>query len=212
MSKSKGNVIDPIDSHRSLRRRRLALHAGRHGGAGPRHQALGSARRGLSQLRHQALERLALRGDERLRPRRRASTRRASREPLNRWILGEAAKAAAETAGAIESYRFNDAANAVYRFVWSVFCDWHLELAKPVLQGEADVRRKGRDAGDDRACARHDLRAPASVHAVPHRGALGDQGRGRAAARGSAGAGPVAERRGSRSTRRSKPRSAGSSI
>jgi valyl-tRNA synthetase len=62
----------------------------------------------------------------------------AAHEPLNRWILGEAAKASAETAGAIESYRFNDAANAVYRFVWSVFCDWCLELAKPVLQGGAD--------------------------------------------------------------------------
>ena len=62
----------------------------------------------------------------------------AVREPLNRWILGEAAKASAETAGAMESYRFNDAANAVYRFVWSVFCDWHLELAKPVLQGGAN--------------------------------------------------------------------------
>ena len=62
----------------------------------------------------------------------------AAREPLNRWILGEAAKAAAETAGAIEAYRFNDAANAVYRFVWSLFCDWHLELAKPVLQGPGD--------------------------------------------------------------------------
>jgi valyl-tRNA synthetase len=61
----------------------------------------------------------------------------AVREPLNRWILGEAASAAAETAGAIEAYRFNDAANAAYRFVWSVFCDWHLELAKPVLQGAA---------------------------------------------------------------------------
>ncbi len=59
----------------------------------------------------------------------------SAHEPLNRWILGEAAKASAETAGAIESYRFNDAANAVYRFVWSVFCDWCLELAKPVLQG-----------------------------------------------------------------------------
>ncbi len=57
---------------------------------------------------------------------------------MNRWILGEAAKAAAEMAFAIEAYRFNDAANAVYRFVWSVFCDWHLELAKPVLQGPAD--------------------------------------------------------------------------
>jgi valyl-tRNA synthetase len=58
----------------------------------------------------------------------------ATREPLNRWILGEAAKAVAETSAAIESYHFNDAANAAYRFVWSVFCDWCLELAKPVLQ------------------------------------------------------------------------------
>ena len=65
-----------------------------------------------------------------------------TREPLNRWILGEAAKAAAETAGAIESYRFNDAAAAVYRFVWSVFCDWCLELAKPVLQGGPDCAAK----------------------------------------------------------------------
>ena len=66
----------------------------------------------------------------------------SAREPLNRWILGEAAKAAAETAGAIESFRFNDAAAAVYRFVWSVFCDWHLELAKPLLQGGGDGAAK----------------------------------------------------------------------
>ena len=67
---------------------------------------------------------------------------KAAREPLNRWILGEAAKAVAETSAAIESYRFNDAANAAYRFVWNVFCDWCLELAKPVLQsGEPSPAR-----------------------------------------------------------------------
>ncbi len=58
-------------------------------------------------------------------------------QPLNRWILGEAGKAVAEVTAAIEAYRFNDAASAAYRFVWDVFCDWFIELAKPVLQGEA---------------------------------------------------------------------------
>ena len=65
-----------------------------------------------------------------------------AKAPLNRWILGQAAGAAAEVAGAIESFRFNDAANAAYRFVWNTFCDWHLELAKPVLQGTADEADK----------------------------------------------------------------------
>jgi valyl-tRNA synthetase len=55
--------------------------------------------------------------------------------PLNRWIIGETAKAVAEVTVAIEAYRFNDAANAAYRFVWNTFCDWYLELAKPLLQG-----------------------------------------------------------------------------
>ncbi|MBU3888684.1 valine--tRNA ligase [Methylosinus sporium] len=55
---------------------------------------------------------------------------------LNRWIVSEAARAFADVAGAIEAYRFNDAAGAAYRFVWNVFCDWYLELAKPLLQGE----------------------------------------------------------------------------
>ncbi len=54
---------------------------------------------------------------------------------LARWIIGEAARASFEVTAAIEAYRFNDAAGAVYRFLWNVFCDWHLELAKPVLSG-----------------------------------------------------------------------------
>ena len=59
----------------------------------------------------------------------------AAKETLNRWIIHEAGKAAAEATAALESYRFNDAAGAIYRFVWNVFCDWHLELAKPILMG-----------------------------------------------------------------------------
>ncbi|MEW6257723.1 MAG: valine--tRNA ligase [Pseudomonadota bacterium] len=54
---------------------------------------------------------------------------------LARWIIGEAARASAEVTAAIEAYRFNEAAGAVYRFLWNVVCDWHLELAKPVLSG-----------------------------------------------------------------------------
>ncbi|MFO1089726.1 MAG: valine--tRNA ligase [Hyphomicrobiales bacterium] len=55
--------------------------------------------------------------------------------PLNRWILGALAKAEATARKAIEEYRFNDAAGALYQFVWNVFCDWYLELSKPVLSG-----------------------------------------------------------------------------
>ena len=52
---------------------------------------------------------------------------------LNRWIVGETQKAAAAVTENILAFRFNDAASAAYRFVWNTFCDWYLELAKPVL-------------------------------------------------------------------------------
>ncbi len=55
---------------------------------------------------------------------------------INRWALTEAARAVDEVTAALDAYRFNDAAAAAYRFVWNIFCDWYLELAKPVLQGE----------------------------------------------------------------------------
>jgi valyl-tRNA synthetase len=58
-----------------------------------------------------------------------------AKEPLNRWIAHEAGLATREITEAIETYRFNDAAAAIYRFVWNVYCDWYLELAKPVLMG-----------------------------------------------------------------------------
>ncbi len=62
---------------------------------------------------------------------------------LNRWVLGETAKAVREVTGAIETYRFNEAAASAYRFAWNTFCDWYLELAKPLLQGEtADDRAR----------------------------------------------------------------------
>lgn len=57
------------------------------------------------------------------------------KETLNKWALSECAKAINEVAAGIQAYKFNEAAGAAYRFVWNVFCDWTLELSKPVLQG-----------------------------------------------------------------------------
>jgi valyl-tRNA synthetase len=60
---------------------------------------------------------------------------KSAKEMLNRWIAHETARAAAEIRAAIEAYRFNDAAASAYRFVWNIYCDWYLELAKPLLTG-----------------------------------------------------------------------------
>jgi len=56
-------------------------------------------------------------------------------ETLNRWIAHELAKTGREVALAIETFRFNEAAGSIYRFVWNVYCDWYLELIKPMLTG-----------------------------------------------------------------------------
>src|SRR5664279_1773738 len=60
---------------------------------------------------------------------------KSAKETLNRWIAHETAKAAAEITRAIEAYAFNEAAAAAYRFVWNVYCDWYVELSKPLLTG-----------------------------------------------------------------------------
>jgi valyl-tRNA synthetase len=59
----------------------------------------------------------------------------AARLPLSRWILDAANGALAEANAALEAFRFDEYANACYRFVWNTFCDWFLEFAKPVLNG-----------------------------------------------------------------------------
>ncbi|MDX1542037.1 MAG: class I tRNA ligase family protein, partial [Geminicoccaceae bacterium] len=60
---------------------------------------------------------------------------RTAREPVNRWVLSKLEAAVGTVTQALEEYRFNEAAAAAYRFTWDEFCDWYLELAKPVLQG-----------------------------------------------------------------------------
>ena len=63
----------------------------------------------------------------------------AAKGTLNRWIATELARAVADVTAALEAYRFNDAAGAAYRFVWNSFCDWYLELAKPIFMGEDEA-------------------------------------------------------------------------
>ncbi|RMF13356.1 MAG: valine--tRNA ligase [Alphaproteobacteria bacterium] len=58
---------------------------------------------------------------------------------VNRWILSETRRATAELTAALESFRFDVAANTIYHFVWHTFCDWHLEFIKPLLAGEDEA-------------------------------------------------------------------------
>ncbi|NQW09024.1 MAG: valine--tRNA ligase [Alphaproteobacteria bacterium] len=65
----------------------------------------------------------------------------ACSETVNKWVVGEVVKTADAVAKAIEAYRFNEAASALYQFFWGTFCDWYLEFTKPILQtpdGEAE--------------------------------------------------------------------------
>jgi valyl-tRNA synthetase len=55
--------------------------------------------------------------------------------PLDLWLVGEVSATIAAVEHALEDYRFNDAAGAVYHFVWGTFCDWFVEMAKPTLVG-----------------------------------------------------------------------------
>ncbi len=60
---------------------------------------------------------------------------------VNRWIIGEVAKVREEVDAALAAYRFNDAASALYAFVWGKVCDWYVELSKPLLlDGEGAIR------------------------------------------------------------------------
>jgi valyl-tRNA synthetase len=66
---------------------------------------------------------------------------KSAKETLNRWIAHETAKVAAEITKAIEVYDFSEAAGAAYRFVWNVYCDWYVELSKPLLTGPDGAAR-----------------------------------------------------------------------
>ena len=105
----------------------------------------------------------------------------AATHPVNRWLRGEVVRAAGEVTAALDAARFDEAAQALYRFIWNTLCDWHLEFAKPLLNGE-DAPRARRDPRHDRLGAGPgDPPAPPRLP-LPDRGAVGADG-GRPAAR-----------------------------
>jgi valyl-tRNA synthetase len=65
---------------------------------------------------------------------------------INKWIIGETARVNEAIVSGLRGYRFNDAAHAVYHFAWHLFCDWYLEFTKPILQtGDIDDQTEVRD-------------------------------------------------------------------
>lgn len=60
---------------------------------------------------------------------------------VNRWVIGKTAEAVAKIEKSIEDYRFNEAADAGYHFTWGTFCDWYLEFTKPILNGDDEAAK-----------------------------------------------------------------------
>ena len=167
MSKSKGNIIDPLElidryGADALRFTICAL-------TGPgRDVKLGAARvesyrRFVTKLWNAArfCEMNGIAPDASFDPSR-------ATLPLTRWILDALNRAIDEASAALEAYRFDEYAAACYRFTWDTFCDWFVEFAKPVLAAMGPEVR-----ADGGACARHDPAPAASGDAVCHRGVVG---------------------------------------
>jgi len=135
MSKTKGNVVDPItlidEFGADALRFTLALAAGQ-----SRDMRIGPTRVETSRnfatklwnaARFCEMNDCAALPDGKLPP---------LTQTVNRWIVDEFDATLRAVTQSIESYRFNDASNQAYQFVWSVFCDWYLEFAKPLFNGQ----------------------------------------------------------------------------
>ena len=59
--------------------------------------------------------------------------------PVNKWLIHSVVQCQQDIDKALESYRFNDAASAIYQFIWGTFCDWYLEFTKPLLAGDDEA-------------------------------------------------------------------------
>ena len=134
MSKTKGNVVDPLDLVDAYGADALRFTLALAAGTG-RDMRIGPSRveinRNFATKLWNASRFCEMNGCE----------TRKSFDPskvahtVNRWIVAECARTAAEVTSNIEGLHFNEASGAIYRFVWDVYCDWYLELIKPLLNG-----------------------------------------------------------------------------
>ena len=137
MSKSKGNVIDPlalIDSYGADALRYSVAAAAGQGRDVKLGAKIVEANRGfVTKLWNAArfCEMNGIKPNPHFRP-------EDAELPLSRWILGTLGAAIAEADAALDGYRTSDYAQACYRFVWGDFCDWFLEFAKPAFAGATD--------------------------------------------------------------------------
>ena len=138
MSKSKGNVIDPLDLigeyGADAMRMTLAAFAAQGRDIKLSAERVEGYRNFATKLWNAArfCEHYECRPDPGFDP-------ASCTQTVNRWIVGKVAQAAEDVTRGLDEYKFNEAAGAIYSFTWGTFCDWYLEFAKPVLQegGEA---------------------------------------------------------------------------
>ncbi len=145
MSKTKGNVIDPLDiideyGADALRFTLTAL------AAQGRDVKLGAARvegyRNFATKLWNASRFCEMNGCEL----KLDYNPKSAKHTLNRWILSELAVVSESVAASLKAYRYNDAAMALYHFTWGTFCDWYIEFTKPLLNGSDEaVKQETRD-------------------------------------------------------------------
>ena len=141
MSKSKGNVLDPLDL------------IGKYGSDALRFTLAAMAAQGRDiKLAEGRIEGYRNFATKLWNAARFAQLNSCSYEPafqpnlvvstVNKWIISETVQMVRNIEIAIESYRFNDAANLIYQFTWATFCDWYLEFTKPLLANSENVLLK----------------------------------------------------------------------
>ena len=140
MSKSKGNIIDPlklIDSYGAdALRMTLAIHAAQGRDVKLSENRVEGYRNFTTKLWNVArfCEMHGCQVDLNFRP-------ENCKETINKWIVGKVSEAVLEISAGIDSYKFNEAAGSAYQFTWGTFCDWYIEFTKPIFYGEDNIAK-----------------------------------------------------------------------